>query len=171
MPNASAPLTDQDREHVRQLHADGLNRNEIAREIGRSPSTVTKIAKALGLTFDRSKTHLAVIAHQVDAKAKRARLMQDLLDDAARLRAELWQPHEYIDHGGKDFVEARWTQPTPSSADKLKLMQAARQALDGSLRLDQHDGDGTAETVGSLLGSLLDDLVGRHGEQPADGDG
>lgn len=165
------PLTEDEADRVRKLHAQGLSRNQIAKEIGRSWSSVTKLAKQLGLTFDRSKTHLAVVAHQIDAKAKRARLMQDLLDDAARLRAELWQPHEYIDHGGKDFVEARWTQPTPSSADKLKLMQAARQALDGSLRLDQHDGDGTAETVGSLLGSLLDDLVGRHGEQPADGDG
>lgn len=164
------PITQAERDQVAKLHAAGLGRNEIARAIGRNVASVSKIAGQLGLSFDRSATRAATAAKVTDAKAKRAQLMRDLLDDAARLRAELWQPHEYIDHGGKDFVEARWTQPTPSSADKLKLMQATKVALDGSLRLDQHDGDGSAETVGSLLGSLLDDLVGRHGEQPADGD-
>lgn len=166
-----AAVTDQERERVRQLHAQGLGRNQIAIELGRSAGTVTAIAKQLGLSFDRAATRAATVAKVRDVKALRAQLMQDLIDDARRLREQIWQPHEYIDHGGRDFSEARWTQPEPSPADKLKLMQAARQALDGSLRLDQHDGDGTAETVGSLLGSLLDDLVGRHGEQPADGDG
>lgn len=167
-----AAITDAEREQVRQLHARGLGRNQIAAELGRSVSTISGVAKQLGLSFDRSKTAAATAVKVVDAKAKRAQLMQDLLNDAARLRAELWQPHEYIDHGGKDFVEARWTQPTPSSADKLKLMQAARQALDGSLRLDQHDGDGSIEQVGSLLGALFDGIIGRHADTPpADSDG
>lgn len=170
MPNAHAPLTDNDRDLVRQLHAAGAARNDIAREIGRSPSTVSKLAKELGLSFDRTKTAVATAAKVNDAKARRAQLQLDLLGDAERLRRQLWEECEYIDHGGKDFNEARWTQPEPSSADKLKLMQAAKLALDGSLRLDQHDGDGSNETVGSLLGALFDNLVSEHGEKPADGD-
>lgn len=164
MPNGAEPLTDNDRDLVRQLHEAGLARNDIAREIGRSPSTVSKLAKELGLSFDRSKTQVATAAKVADAKARRARLQLDLLADAERLRQQLWQEHEYIDHGGKEFIEARWTQPEPTSADKLKLMQAAKLALDGSLRLDQHDGDGSNETVGSLLGSLFDNLVTKHAE-------
>jgi hypothetical protein len=164
------PITPAEREQVAKLHAAGFGRNEIARTIGRNVASVSKIASQLGLSFDRSATQAATAAKVTDAKARRAQLMHDLLDDAARLRSELWQPYEYVDHGGKDFDEVRWTMPTPSPADKLKLMQAARQALDGSLRLDQHDGDGSNETVGSLLGSLLDDIVTRHTE-PVNGDG
>lgn len=166
-----AAVTDTEREQVRTLHAAGFGRNDIAREIGRSAGTVTTIAKQLGLSFDRAATADATAAKVADAKARRAALQLDLLGDAEKLRAQLWQPHEYVDHGGKDFDEARWTQPEPTAADKLKLMQAAKLALDGSLRLDQHDGDGSNETVGSLLGSLFDNLVGQHGEQqPVDGD-
>lgn len=53
------PITDADRERVRELHVQGKTRNDIAREIGRAPSTVSKPARALGLPFDRSKTAAA----------------------------------------------------------------------------------------------------------------
>lgn len=167
-----AAVTDRERERVRELHAQGLGRNQIAVELDRSAGTVTAIAKQLGLSFDRAKTAAATVAKVQDAKAIRAQLAIDLLSDARRLREQIWQPHEYIDHGGRDFSEARWQQAEPTPTDKLKLMQATRQALDGSLRLDQHDGDGSNETVGSLLGSLFDDLVAKHAEpQPPVGGG
>ncbi|MGW1678517.1 helix-turn-helix domain-containing protein [Saccharopolyspora sp. NPDC002376] len=51
---AASPITDADRERVRELHTQGKTRNHIASEIGRSPSTVSKIARELGLSFDRS---------------------------------------------------------------------------------------------------------------------
>lgn len=172
---ANRPLTRHDSDRVRQLHAAGLARNDIAREIGRSPSTVTKLARELGLAFDRTATAAATHAKVLDAKAKRAALMNDYLDDAQRLRQQLWEPHEYRDHGGKDFVEARWTQPEPTAADKLKLMQASTTAAHSSLRLDLHDGDASIEQVGSLLGGLFDSLRARHPEDElpatADGDG
>lgn len=166
-----AAITDAERERVQQLHARGLGRNDIARELGRSVSTISAVAKQLGLSFDRSKTAAATAAKVVDAKAKRAQLMTDLLDDAEKLRAQLFaQAHVYA-FGGKEntFAEAYIDQP--SFRDQRDIMAAVNTALGASLRLDQHDGDGSNETVGSLLGSLLDDLVGRHGEQPADGDG
>jgi hypothetical protein len=167
-----AALTPAERDRIRQLHGQGLSRNAIATEIGRGVATVSRVAKDLGLSFDRSATQAATQAKVADAKARRAQLMQDLLHDAHKLRSQMWQQCEYIDHGGKDFVEARWWQPEPTPADKLKLMQAARAALDGSLRLDAHDGDGSIEQVGSLLGSLFDTLRDRHPESAAaDDDG
>ena len=135
------PLTQADRDQVAALHAQGFGRNAIAAKIGRSASTVTTIARDLGLSFDRTATEAATRAAVADAKARRTALMHTLLDDAARLRAQLWQPHEYIDHGGRDFEEARWTQPEPTPADKRHLMQAAAIAVDRSLKLDLHDAD------------------------------
>lgn len=120
---------------------EGLPRNEVARRAGLSGSTISGIAKAEGRTFDRSMIRSATEARTADLRARRAEIAAVLLEDAMRLRGQIWQPHEYIDHGGKDFNEARWTQDEPSPADKLKLMQAAASALGRHLNLEQHDAD------------------------------
>jgi IS30 family transposase len=44
MPTGGDPWdANRDREQVRELHAKGKSRNDIAREINRPPSTVSKI--------------------------------------------------------------------------------------------------------------------------------
>lgn len=165
------PLTAAEADRVRELHAQGMSRNLIAKEIGRSWSSVTKLAKQLGLTFDRAAPRAAIEAAIVDAKAKRASLMQNLLDDAEKLRQQLWQPAHVYSFGGKDNTFAEAHVPQPSFRDQRDIMAAANTALGASLRLDQHDGDGSVEQVGSLLGALFDGITGRHADQPADGDG
>lgn len=163
------PITEEDRRKVRDLHAAGESRNAIAEAIGRSGATVSKIADELGLSFDRSAVRAATEAKVADARARRAALQLNLLSDAERLRTQLWVPTTYIDHGGRDFVREEWTQPEPTAADKLKLMQATNTALNASLRLDEHDGDGSNETVGSLLGNLFDNLTAKYAEPGSDG--
>lgn len=161
------PITDEDRQRVAELHAAGENRNAIARAIGRSGATVSKIAAELGLDFDRSAVKAATEARTADARARRTALMLDLLEDAQKLRQRLWVETTYIDHGGRDFTREVWTQPEPTAQDKLKLMQAASTAINSSLRLDERDGDGSNETIGSLLGDLFDGLVAKHGSDGA----
>jgi len=80
------PVTDAERERVRALHAQGLNCREIADEIGRARSTVSVIARDLGLSFDRAQTQQATAARQVDARARRAELANLALDDAHEMR-------------------------------------------------------------------------------------
>lgn len=48
------PVTDEERERVRQLHAEGKGRNEIAEILGRGGRTISTIAKDLGLSFSRA---------------------------------------------------------------------------------------------------------------------
>ena len=48
------------RAKVPALHAKGMGRNAIAAELGLGNSTVTRIAKALGLDFSRAQTAVAV---------------------------------------------------------------------------------------------------------------
>lgn len=138
---ANQPVTDTERQRVRDLHAAGRTRNDIATELNRSGSTISKIAKDLGLSFNREQVKAATEAKVADARARRAALMNQYLDDAERLRQQIWEPHEYRDHGGRDFVAQKWTQPEPTAADKLKLMQASTTATASSLKLDLHDTD------------------------------
>ena len=151
------PVDSASRARVVDLARQGLGRNEIAAQTGVAAASVTKIVADAGLSFDRSATKAAVEARSIDAKAKRAELMIGLLDDAQKMRDRLFAPTEYIDHGGRDFDEARWTQDEPNHADKLKLMQAATYAIDRSLRLDAHDSD---EHGLSAVDTWLRDMLG-----------
>lgn len=162
------PVTDDERDRITDLHGRGFSRNAIAREIGRSGATITNVCQDLGLTFDRAAVQAATTARKADAAALRSELELQLLDDAQRLRAQIWQPHEYRDHGGKDFVEVKWTQDEPSPIDKLKLMQATGVAIDRAVRLGELDKDDEVEDAKSMLVDLFEALgLAFRGDQPA----
>lgn len=163
-------VTDADRDRVRELHAAGRNRNQIAQEIGRSGSTVTKLARELGLSFDRSATAAATAAKVIDGKARRAALAVELLGDAERLRAQLFAPTVLHSFGGKENTHNSVEVPRPQFGDQRNIMQATSTAIAASLRLDQHDGDGSAEQVGSLLGTLFDSISAKHRDAGPDVD-
>lgn len=145
-------------ERVAELHASGLGRNSIARELGIAAATVTRICQERGLLFDRAATRQALAARRIDCAALRTELEQQLLEDAQRLRAQLWQPHEYRDHGGRDFVEVKWTRDEPNPVDKKHLMQAASAAIDRSIRLAELDKGGEIAEARTMLGQLLQQL-------------
>jgi hypothetical protein len=169
---ANRPLTTEDTDRVRELHAQGLTRNAIAIEIGRSAGTVTKLARELGLSFDRAATQAATAAKVADARARRATLMHELLVDAEQLRRQLFAPCKVHAFGGKDNTYNEADLERPPFRDQRDIVQAVSVAVNTSLRLDQHDGDGSIEQVGSLLGSLFDTLRDRHPESAAaDDDG
>lgn len=138
---AAAPVTDEDRQRVAELHAEGLNRNAIAREIGRSGSTVSKIAVELGLSFDRTAVKAATEARVADAKARRAALMNELLDDAEKLRQQLFAPTTIHSFGGKDHTYNSRSVDQPLFKDQRDIVQAVNTAISASLRLDLHDAD------------------------------
>lgn len=76
-------IDDKDRAAVKRLHAKGQTRNDIARAIKRSPSTVSKIAGQFEppLTFDRApQVKAATSVRTADLAARRAALA--LQDDA-----------------------------------------------------------------------------------------
>ena len=156
------PISDQDRERVRQLHARGMSRNDIAREIGRAAGTVTKIARQLGLSFDRTATKAATEAKVADARDRRANLAVALLADAERLREQLWRSCSIYNFGGRDNTYNEVLVVEPPFADKLKILQSVNIAVDKALRLDEYD-SGNATVAGSLLGSLFASLQAKHG--------
>lgn len=74
------------RQNMTSLISSGKSCNAIARELGVSPSTVSRHAKAAGLTFDRSLTAKAVEAARIDAASRRAEVGAGLLEDISRAR-------------------------------------------------------------------------------------
>lgn len=138
---AAKPITDEERGRVRDLHTAGRNRNQIARELGRSGSTISKIAADLGLSFDRTTVKAATEARVADAKARRAQLMHELLDDAERLRSQLFAPTTIHSFGGKDHTYNSRSVDQPLFRDQRDIMQATNTAIAASLRLDLHDAD------------------------------
>lgn len=158
------PITDAELEAIRQHHAAGLSLNRTAKELGRAPSSVRLASKRLGLSWDRSKTEKAVKARQVDMAAERAELAADLLQDAKRLREQMWQPAVVFAFGGRDgdYSEHRVTEPP--AADKRTLMQASTAALTAHLRLVDHDSDGGVAEARSVLDGFMDAVARRANE-------
>ncbi|MGW2292670.1 helix-turn-helix domain-containing protein [Streptomyces phaeochromogenes] len=161
------PIDDNDRRRVRELHAAGKSRNDIAREIRRSPSTVSKVAAAFEppLTFDRAAEVAAATAvRTADLADRRAALALALHNDAERLRAQLWQPTVYGEFAGKD---GKWQQvhlDQPRFADQRQIIGATATAIQQSLRLAPvEDGEGS-EQVRSMLGALGDALTQAAGD-------
>ncbi|MFI7014396.1 helix-turn-helix domain-containing protein [Streptomyces sp. NPDC050164] len=159
------PVTDEDREAVRSLHAEGKGRNEIAKILKRSGRTISAIADDLGLSFARAaEVRAATEVRQADLEARRTAFAVTLQDIAEREAAKMSQPHLYWDWGGKehDFDTYEAAEPTP--ADKRALMATVATAVDRSLKLvPPKDEDGSGE-VGSLLTNLFDRLRERHGD-------
>ncbi|MGA5272289.1 hypothetical protein ACPCKL_00540 [Streptomyces cellulosae] len=149
----------EDEEQLRQLHADGVSRNEIARRLEWSVATITNHANRLGLAFDREATRAATDARQVDLKDRRQRIQGQLLDLAERSieRAQ----ERYLVHGWTHTGEsvAEWLQQPPAKETK-DLTTSAVQALNGALKLAQVDaGDTGREEAAGFLQSLSDAMA------------
>lgn len=151
------PITDKDRAAVRRLHAQGKARNEIARAIKRSPSTVSKIAAAFEppLTFERGPEVVAATeARRIDLAARRAQLAEQLHADAEQLRAQLWAPCTIGAFGGKDNVWSETRLERPTFGDQRQILAATGTAIEKSLKLAPAEGGEGAEQVRSMLGTL-----------------
>lgn len=156
------PITEKDRTAVRRLHAQGSTRNDIARKINRSPSTVSKIAAACDppLTFDRgSEVVAATEARRIDLAARRTELAAALHQDAERLRAQLWEPCTIGAFGGKDNVWSETRLERPTFGDQRAILAATGTAIEKSLKLSPSEGGEGAEQVRSMLGALGEALT------------
>lgn len=152
----SRPVTDEERATVRELHAEGVSRNEIARRLKRSGKTVSEIAVELGLTFDRAVlTEAATRARVADARERRAALI-----DRAYARAEaLFDRLEAAEDSGYKFtattvkgIETARLDHVPAQDEKA-LAGAAGQYLAQAARLEALDsGSGHDEDRGILAG-------------------
>ena len=155
------PVTDLDRQRVRELHAQGKTRNDIARDLGRSSSTITGIARHLGLAFDRAATQAATAARVADAKARRANVVD-------RLYGVIEKSLDRLERATHTITETSFGKKLTWQADELPpehvraLVQAIGSAAQTAVKIEQVDA-GDSGAIGSLLGSLFGSLQARHG--------
>jgi len=168
----AAPLDDDEIQAIRDLHAQGLGRNEIARAIGRGTRTVSVHAADMGLAFDRAEmTETATRVRAADLAEKRAILAEALTDDALRLSEQMWQPAKVFNIGGKDNTYTDKDVPEPPADAKRALMGAAGMAIDRSLKLvPPVHGDG-ADEARSMVGKIMTGLAAIYEEQQAADEG
>lgn len=165
-----------DTRRLKQLHADGMSCNGIAREMGWSTQTVHYHAKRLGLSFDASMVEAANVARSVHAKARRQAKVSDIYDflDDTVDHAKSVKDGEFKtlikgEHGSEvqtslDFI------PT---ANRKDLAASMVQLVNAATKLEAIDSDsGVADAV-SLLGKMahalgLTDEVDPTGDDDAD---
>ena len=166
---AGVPVTEAERETIRDLHAQGWSATRIGKTIGRPAVTVSRAAARMSLTFDHSQTAKATKAAAIDMKARRAVAAERLLSELEGLLDDLHRP--YLDHafsqGGNP--DERYTEhpamPTPS--DKAQLMRAATSAGAEHRRMAEFDtSDDGADHAKSMLGRLFSGLAEAVSDEP-----
>lgn len=173
---AQRPVTDEEREQVRKLHGEGLGRNAIARRLHRGTRTISTIADALGLSFDRAaQTAVATEVRAMDLAARRQALAEQLHSDAERMRAQLWEPTTVYNFGGKENTYEEHTFDQAPADIKRSIMSSVGVAVDRSLKLSPPKDDAGIEEGIDLITSLMSGLAKIHAaqkqEQEADGEG
>ena len=162
------PVTPEEHELIRRLHAEGKGRNEIARITGRAQRTISVFCAAEGLEFDCTWTEEATRHRMAQLAEKRTILADALTDDALRLSAQLWQPAKIYNFGGKENDYNERDVPEPPADAKRALMAAAVAAANQSVRLVPPAEGSGAEDARSMLGKLAAGLadLAREAEQP-----
>lgn len=166
MPGVN-PLTDADRERIRQLHADGRSCSGIARELGRAPSTISRAAKAMGLSWDTTKTEQATQVKQASNRERRARLVSRLYDRAERIMDRLdADTFKYVgldkdgrartNHIDQDAIPGTEERALSGMTVNLLVAAAKLEAVDAGQAND-------AEARG-ILGNLQDALHAAYGQ-------
>jgi hypothetical protein len=168
MPRHPNPVTQADYDRVRELHAQGLGRNAIAKQIGRGERTVSRLAAEQGLTFDRAgATAKATAAKKADGAARRAQLQLDALAAANRLMGQMFQPALVYNFGGKENDYNSTTLEEPPFADKRNIATAIQALAATALKLAEYDKATGNESEKSMLTDLRQALIdARKGTTP-----
>jgi hypothetical protein len=145
------------------IRAGQKARNQIARDHGVSPGTVTNIAKSAAIenAFDRSGTKSATEAAVADARSIRAATSRRFLDETNKLLDQLHQPHVAYNFGGKDNTYEEHQFPEPPVDAKRTLVTAAAIAFDKHIAADRHDADESADA--SSVDRWLESLTSGEG--------
>lgn len=133
------PVDELTRARILKLAREGMARNAIAREVGVGATTVSRICKAEGVTFDRAQTAQATEAHRLDLKAERERIAERLLVEANAALDQLHAPHVVLGWYQGTATEHQLERPT--SGDLRNYILTAAIALDKHVAIHQLDGD------------------------------
>lgn len=152
------PVTEEERETFRRLHAEGKGRNEIHRITGRSDRTITVHCEAMGLSFDRTATAAAPRVRAIDLKARRQAIIEQLYDitedDLGYLKGR--EKYELVEVSSGSAV--RFSPKRLPAQDRRALVQSVSAALTAAARLEAVDTNNGVDDATSMLGKLASGL-------------
>lgn len=153
------PVTSADYDRVKELHAQGLSRNAIGKQMGRSGRTVSRIAAELGLTFERGEQiRAATEARKADAAERRSRLQVEALEGAQKLMGQMFAPTTIYNFGGRDNEYNERSVKEPPFRDKRDIATALKALADTALKLAEYDKATGHDGDRSMLVDLRDAL-------------
>jgi transposase len=138
---------------ARELHALGWSCNAISKELGFSPSTISRWAKREGLNFDRTKTAVAVAAHRLDRAAARADIIDRMYKRSAKVLDRL-EADKYTYRISSEFGSNLVSDDAPPSGDEKNLAASLAIYVQNATKLETIDAGTGVEKVHSVLDSL-----------------
>lgn len=106
-----AAIPDDERREIAAAVRAGGRRNEVARRFNRSPGSVSKIAAAEGIEFDRSQTKKATAAARYDSQAARMQIIDEGFEKARTILRSINEPRDF----------QAWTVGLGTLVDKARL--------------------------------------------------
>ncbi|MFI0711710.1 helix-turn-helix domain-containing protein [Streptomyces inhibens] len=166
------PVTNAERDELRRRHAAGESRNTIARAMGRSASTASRIAGELGLRFEGgARVAPATEARQLDLAEQRRQLVARLYRRAAANLDRVEAADGYVRvELLPDGRTRRITTEDPPAQDERHHSQAIGSYLTSVARLAEIDANTSASEVRSMLSDLARGLRDAFGDDEAEGD-
>lgn len=160
-------FTDAERDQLRQLHAAGKSCNAIARELGRSPSTISRVARELDLPWASTRTETAVAAHVASSRERRAKLVERLYTRADRIMDRLDAPTFKLvgmDKDGNARTNVVDADAIPG-AEERALFGMVMNALNTAAKMEAVDSGHTSADEGrGIIGALDDALQHAYGQ-------
>jgi hypothetical protein len=139
---------------ILSMHAEGMGRNQIAKELGLAWSTVTKHVREAGLSFDTSQTELAVRARTLDLAVARAELGKMMLAAATDLLEQIDAPAVMTHYQpAGEHTEGEWVEHVidqPTFSDQQRIMTMAAIAFDKGTKALEKNSAGVEGAVGLL---------------------
>jgi transposase len=125
----AAPLTDDERTHIVELLEQGLSCAAIAKTVGRSPGTVSNIARSIGHRFGHSNAVRAHEARSAYSAERRAEIAAEATERAQKVLASF--DGEFLAHnfGGKDNTYAEHLLPAPPVEAQRAMAQTFRELM------------------------------------------
>lgn len=139
----ATPTSDDERQRILDLVAQGWTYTRISRETGRSPQTVSRIAKAAGHEVEHSnlaRVETAQETRRAVGEERRARLASDVADKLDEALASMGGARvEVVMVGRGESRRAELIQVPPSGADWRDWASAVRQMQQTMLDLVRYD--------------------------------
>lgn len=144
------PVQAKTRAKIIKLIRAEMPRNQIARECGVSTATVSRIARAEGLTFDRAQTKAATQARSVDLAAGRIQLAEKMLAASIDMLDRIDSPYLVYNFGGKDNTYEERTLDSAPVEVRRSIVVTAGITFDKLTRIVERDTGGLDQAVGVL---------------------